>query len=68
MRGLLADVKKEEASVNKCVKKEKSKNDGLFSGFFILTLSTVIVKIIGLIYKIPMLGLLGSEGKMYLWL
>ena len=65
MRELLADEKKDEASVNKCVKKEKSKNDGLFSGFFILTLSTVIVKIIGLIYKIPMLGLLGSEGMGY---
>ncbi len=31
----------------------------------ILTLSAVIVKVIGLIYKIPMLGLLGSEGMGY---
>jgi stage V sporulation protein B len=41
------------------------KREGFFSGFFTLTLSTVIVKIIGLIYKIPMLGLLGSEGMGY---
>ena len=65
MRGLLANVKKEEESLNGCEKKENCKAYGLFSGFFILTLSTVIVKIIGLIYKIPMLGLLGSEGMGY---
>ncbi len=35
------------------------------SGVYILTLSTVIVKIIGLIYKIPMLKLLGSTGMGY---
>lgn len=65
MRGLLTEGKKEDALKNKCATKAKSKNDGLFSGFFILTLSTVTVKIIGLIYKIPMLGLLGSEGMGY---
>lgn len=35
------------------------------SGVFILTLATVIVKIIGLVYKIPMLRLVGSEGMGY---
>lgn len=36
-----------------------------FSGVLLLTLSTVSVKIIGLIYKIPMLAYLGSEGMGY---
>lgn len=35
------------------------------SGVLMLSLSAVIVKIIGLIYKIPMLRLLGSEGMGY---
>ena len=65
MKGLLANVKKEEESLNGCEIKENGKAYGLFSGFFILTLSTVTVKIIGLIYKIPILGLLGSEGMGY---
>lgn len=37
----------------------------LISGVLVLSLSAVIVKIIGLIYKIPMLRLLGSEGMGY---
>lgn len=36
-----------------------------FSGVLTLSLSTVLVKIIGLIYKIPMLSYLGSEGMGY---
>ncbi len=35
------------------------------SGVLVLTLSTVLVKIIGLLYKIPMLRVLGSEGMGY---
>ena len=35
------------------------------SGVLLLTLSTVLVKIIGLVYKIPMLAYLGSEGMGY---
>ncbi len=35
------------------------------SGVLMLSLSAVIVKVIGLIYKIPMLRLLGSEGMGY---
>lgn len=35
------------------------------SGFFILSFSTVLVKILGLVYKIPMLSYLGTEGMGY---
>lgn len=35
---------------------------GLVSGAFSLTLSTIIVKILGLIYKIPLSSILGDEG------
>ena len=35
------------------------------SGVAILTFSTIIVKIIGLLYKIPMMRLLGEEGMGY---
>ena len=35
------------------------------SGVLLLSLSTVLVKIIGLLYKIPMLTYLGSEGMGY---
>lgn len=35
------------------------------SGVLLLSLSTVLVKIVGLIYKIPMLSYLGSEGMGY---
>ncbi len=36
-----------------------------FSGVLLLSMSTVLVKAIGLIYKIPMLSYLGSEGMGY---
>lgn len=36
-----------------------------FSGVLLLSASTVLVKIIGLLYKIPMLSYLGSEGMGY---
>ncbi len=36
-----------------------------FSGVLLLTASTVSVKLIGLLYKIPMLSYLGSEGMGY---
>ena len=44
---------------------KKSVASSFFSGVFILSVSTVIVKIIGLIYKIPMLTYLGAEGMGY---
>lgn len=43
----------------------KTEENSFMSGVFVLTLSAIIVKIIGLIYKIPMLRLLGSEGMGY---
>lgn len=46
-------------------RKKAVKTGNFMSGVFILTLSAVIVKIIGLVYKIPMLALLGSEGMGY---
>ena len=36
-----------------------------FSGVLLLTLSTILVKLVGLFYKIPMLSYLGSEGMGY---
>ena len=46
-------------------KRKKGRADSFASGVAILSLSAVIVKIIGLVYKIPMLTLLGSEGMGY---
>ena len=40
-------------------------NEKFYSGVLVLSLSAVIVKIIGLVFKIPMLRLLGSEGMGY---
>lgn len=44
-----------------------SKNYGkqFFSGVAVLTLSTIIVKIIGVLYKIPLMKYLGAEGMGY---
>lgn len=43
----------------------KKQSGRFLSGVAILTLSTVIVKIIGLLYKIPMIKVLGEEGMGY---
>ena len=45
--------------------KENSMLQSLVGGAFSLTLSTIIVKILGLIYKIPLSSLLGDEGMGY---
>ena len=45
--------------------KKRTEKDSFASGVLILSLSAIIVKIIGLVYKIPMLRLLGSEGMGY---
>ena len=46
--------------------KSQIKPTGRFlSGVAVLTISTVIVKLIGLLYKIPMLRVLGEEGMGY---
>ena len=47
-----------------CSTEEKSKYK-FFSSVIILTASTFLVKIIGMLYKIPMLNILGAEGMGY---
>ena len=46
-------------------KKEKRESESFMSGVLVLSISTVIVKLIGLAYKIPMLSYLGAEGMGY---
>ena len=46
-------------------KRVESGAKGFMSGVLILSLSTLIVKIIGLAFKIPMLSFLGTEGMGY---
>ncbi len=43
----------------------RSKRPTFLSGVSILTLSALTVKVIGLLYRIPMLNLLGTEGMGY---
>lgn len=64
MKKHLSECKETDGSACECEQKQ-GKKEGFYSGFLILTLSTVTVKLIGLIYKIPMLSLLGSEGMGY---
>ena len=45
--------------------KKLKKGGNFLSGVMALSVSAIIVKIIGLVYKIPMLRLLGSEGMGY---
>ncbi len=47
------------------IAEEKNGGNGFLSGVFILSLSTVIVKVIGLACKIPLIRLLGAEGMGY---
>ena len=50
----------------KVIKKDRSGSEHTFmSGVLALTASTVIVKIIGLAYKIPLMSLLGADGMGY---
>ena len=44
---------------------DKQKSNTLISGAAWLALSTIILKIIGLIYKIPLSYMLGDEGMGY---
>lgn len=45
--------------------KKNERGRGFLSGVSVLTVSALIVKIIGLLYRIPMLSLLGTEGMGY---
>ena len=42
-----------------------SRRNPFLSGVTALTLSTLVVKVIGLVYKIPMMHYLGAEGMGY---
>lgn len=44
---------------------EKKSGHGFLSGVLVLSCSTVLVKVLGLAYKIPMLSRLGAEGMGY---
>ena len=46
-------------------KKGKRESESFLSGVLVLSISGIIVKIIGLAYKIPMLSYLGAEGMGY---
>jgi stage V sporulation protein B len=46
-------------------KDERGRERSFFSGVFLLSMSTVIVKLLGLGFKIPMLSFLGTEGMGY---
>lgn len=41
------------------------KNNNLISGVLVLTLSNLLVKVIGLIFKIPLTNIIGDEGMGY---
>ena len=43
----------------------KREGKGILGGVSILTISALLVKVIGLLYRIPMLNLLGTEGMGY---
>lgn len=49
----------------KMIKETGKGISGIIGGTFSLTVSTIIVKLLGLIYKIPLAGLLGDEGMGY---
>ena len=46
-------------------KEERGRERRFFSGVLLLSLSTVVVKLLGLGFKIPMLSFLGTEGMGY---
>lgn len=54
--------------MDKVIIRGRNKSDqggGIISGAFSLTLSTIIVKLLGLIYKVPLAAILGDEGMGY---
>jgi len=56
---------REDLGLRKIPGKEERESSKFFSSVFILSVSTIAVKIIGMLYKIPMLSLLGAEGMGY---
>ncbi len=61
----MAEKSRELKIYKKKEERKREGNENFYSGVLVLSLSAVIVKIIGLVYKIPMLRLLGSEGMGY---
>ena len=52
--------------INKSGKKREEDHSRVFvSGVLLLSCSTILIKILGLAYKIPMMSLLGAEGMGY---
>ena len=47
------------------MKKERKETGGFMSGVIVLSVSTLVVKVLGLAYKIPMMNILGAEGMGY---
>ncbi|MEG1436862.1 MAG: polysaccharide biosynthesis protein, partial [Oscillospiraceae bacterium] len=45
--------------------KQRNKGQSLFSGAMVLLISTVIVHLIGILYKIPLTALVGTVGRGY---
>lgn len=49
---------------------ETSKNNKVASGFLkqgsILAVASILVRLIGMIYRIPMANIIGDEGKVYI--
>ena len=60
-----ADNQQVRSSSSKSLHKDGRTGRVFLSGVVVLTLSTVLVKLIGMFYKIPMLYYLGSEGMGY---
>ncbi len=44
---------------------EKVRTEGILSGVMLLTVSTLICKVIGLFFKIPMINIVGIDGMAY---
>ena len=47
------------------LEKEKKMSKGIITGAFVLTVSTLVVKLLGVLYKIPIARVLGEEGMGY---
>lgn len=48
-----------------CLATNKRKNQSLLNGAFVLGFATLIVKVIGVIYKIPLSNMIGTVGRGY---
>lgn len=47
------------------MKKQRNKGQSFFSGAFVLLVSTIIVHIIGILFKIPLTAIIGTVGRGY---